>query len=133
MRYSWNIKRELSEETVRDIITTAIEGGINYWAGLDNSKQEYQDAIQRLKQKHEELYYESIVIELWNNHDSLTLYDLDDDTRYTLSKDDFVKGCELYETHTGKSIVKAFDDSDFDANDADMIFQYAIFGEVIFG
>ena len=133
MRYAWNIKREISEEVVRDIITTAIEGGINYWAGIDNTKTAYKAAIQRLKEKGEQAFYESIVIELWNNHDSLVLYDLEDNESYELTKDQFVKGCELYETNTGKSIVKQFDDAAFDAIDADMIFQYGIFGEVVFG
>ena len=133
MEYTWNIKRQLNEDIVRDILTTGIEGGINYWAGIDNTKPEYKAAIQRLKEKGEQAFYESIVIELWNNHDALTLYDLEDDTPYVLSKDQFVKGCELYETNTGKSIVKAFDDASFDAEDADQIFQYALFREVVFG
>ena len=43
------IKKTLSEEEIADVITTAIEGGIGYWAYLNNDTREWADARKALK------------------------------------------------------------------------------------
>jgi hypothetical protein len=51
-----------------------------------------------------------------------------EESAYRLTKEKLHKGCQQYADHK-----KQFEYENFDADDADMIVQYAIFNDIIYG
>ena len=46
----FTVEKILTVEDMDDIMTTALEGGIGYWACLDNSTPEWEKAERQLKE-----------------------------------------------------------------------------------
>lgn len=147
MSVELTIKKTLSEEEIADVITTAIEGGIGYWACLNNDTKEWADARKALKaakaakgEKDTSVYYNEIIWALLSHGMSVQFIDAeaddydnpDDDQVWELTMEKFIKGLEIYEVERG-SISKCLEDGNFDAIEADCVFQYALFGELIYG
>lgn len=123
----------VTNKDIDDIMCTALEGGINYWATEAEVVGEY-----RGKWAHEQISRGGeLVIHLDEPFD-------DDDTEaYTLDKANFLRGLRMYledpekpynivefDKETGKNVI---DTGEVDAVVADVIIQYALFGEVVFG
>lgn len=147
MSVELTIKKTLSEEEIADVITTAIEGGIGYWACLNNDTKEWADARKALKAAKEAKgekdcrpCYNEIIWALLSHGMSVQFIDAEaddydnpnDDQVWELTMEKFVKGLEIYEVERG-SISKSLEDGNFDAIEADCVFQYALFGELIYG
>lgn len=114
--------QEITEEDISDIVITAIEGGIGYWACLDNTGEEFENAPK------DEAVSETVARILLNNG-SVTLIDEEDDyARYELTLEKLLNGIEKYAQENG-----GIDMDYLDAIMADMIVQYAIFCEVVYG
>lgn len=141
------IKKTLSEEEIADVITTAIEGGIGYWACLNNDTKEWEEAKKALQtekvEKGEtgnEPYYDEIIWKMLSDGKEVEFIDVEaedydnpgDGEVWKLTMEKFVKGLEIYEAERG-SIKKALEDGNFDAVEGDCVFQYALFGELIYG
>lgn len=115
------ITKEFTEDDLENIMITALEGGIGYWACLDNSDWNQQPADMPTSE-----YAWKIL------RDGGTLHFLDeedDGAEYFLDLSSLLDGI-------GKCIVNKDWDGDMDNIDAivaDMIIQYAIFGSVIYG
>lgn len=125
---------KLDEDTVKDILTTAFEGGIGYWACLGNDDKHWIEQCKLHKERTGEApYYCDTALNVMLNGHAVILYDEeDDDKKLKMYLDDFMKGCYLFTQEYG-SITRKLNRGDFDAIDADMIIQYAVFGEVIYG
>lgn len=124
MRYEieYKMTQEITEEDISDIVITAIEGGIGYWACLDNTGEEFENAPK------DEAVSETVARILLNNG-SVTLIDEEDDyARYELTLEKLLNGIEKYAQENG-----GIDMDYLDAIMADMIVQYAIFCEVVYG
>ena len=122
---------KVTGEDVDDIMATALEGGINYWCW----KAEVVGG-----------YLGKYASEQISRGGELKLYDSDEMKIYTLNRDKFLSGLKRYiafgntaclfrETdtigiYTGEISLNA---CMLDASAADMIIQYALFGDVIFG
>jgi hypothetical protein len=136
-KVSWIIKRGLTEEEIKDILTTAIEGGIGYWAILGNDHPNWVAAKAKLLETKKEIYYCDVAYEVLAAGNKVYLYDAEEEDEdvvpWSFDLTDFQDGCRLYEVVTGKDIHKEMEDGGFDAIDADMIIQYATFGEIIYG
>ena len=52
MEYTYTITRTLKEEVLLDVLTTAIEGGIGYWACLLNDDKDWVAARKQWKTEH---------------------------------------------------------------------------------
>lgn len=134
-KISYQVTHTLDKDELKDILTTAIEGGISYWACLGNDDPEWIAARDRYEKEHNELpcYCDTAYEVLISGH-AIILYDeQDDDKRYELYWEDLMKGLRLFEENQNSSIHQSLEDGSFDAIDADMIIQYAIFDEVIYG
>lgn len=114
-------KYEISDENINDLMVTALEGGINYWCS----------SAVVTTQPIEDWKYASDVISLTNG--VITLTDTEDeDETWELTTEKFMNGLKLL-----------MDDSDFvdvndmmdchDAETADKLIQYALFGELVYG
>lgn len=112
----------LSQEDVDDIMCTALEGGITYWCGR----------VEVLGERVREMASEEI-----SRGGTLRLYDAESDDAWDLNIEKFCNGFRLWMENGGDryGAVNAtrVDTSEIDGDMADMIIQYAIFGEVVFG
>ena len=111
---------KINDETIDDIMATALEGGITYWANkaepVGGLLGEYgSDQISR--------------------GGTLHIYDAEEDASYELTLDKFLTGLSLYLAHSYDEVVYDgwVDAGNIDAIGADRIVQYALFGEVIYG
>lgn len=104
---------------IDDILSTAFEGGINYWC----SGVEVDDFSGAL--------YAS---EVPSNGGVITIMEddpYDEPIPHRMSCNDVLRGIGLYcDAHN--VLPEALED-DYDASDADEIVQYAIFGQIVYG
>lgn len=115
----------VTQEDIDDIMTGALEGGINYWCGeaevVGNYLGEYaSEQISRGGQ--------------------LILYDIEEDETYTLDREKFMKGLKMYfEKPHPYNILEEIDNKlridtcNADDTVCDMIIQYALFDDIVFG
>lgn len=113
------IEVNLREQDIEDIMVTALEGGITYWC--------YQ--VQMLGEQLGKYASQHLA-----RGGKLKLYDGETGEKYWLDRDMFLTGVKLYlEQGNHVSIDdNVIDPCDIDANDADCIIQFALFGEVQF-
>lgn len=135
----FTVERILTVGDLDDIFTTAIEGGIGYWAVLDNTTPEWKKARKQIEDSGEEPYWGTVAAKVLLNGDSIRFYDaeadeddLQDDEIWFLDMEKFKNGCKIYEQKRG-SLIKKLEDGEFDADEADCLIQYGVFGEVVFG
>ena len=115
------IKLSVTGEQIENIIVTALEGGINYWAVLDNTKPEWANKPDGMpvSQYAAQLLLQGKIIWFDNIEDESACF-------FNLKK--LLDGIRL--TAVNKSWNFNFDD--FDSITADSIFQYGIFGRLIY-
>lgn len=135
----FTVERTLTVEDMDDIMTTAIEGGVGYWAVLDNTTHAWKKAMKQIKDSGAECYYGTVMTKVLLNGDEIRLYDaeadeddLQEDEVWYLNMGNFIEGCKIYDKERG-SLIKSLEDGDFDAVEADCLIQYALFGEITFG
>lgn len=131
----YEVKHEINEGNILDILTTAIEGGIGYWACLLNDDRHWIKAREQWKTEHngETPCYCDVAYQVMKNNHAVKFEDVEDGSIYELTLDKLLNGCKIYVEKTKRDIHQIMNDSDFDAEDADMIIQYALFGEIVFG
>ena len=113
------ITTSVSIETLENIVVTALEGGIGYWAVLDNTTKIWD------KYDYCDLPCSQAAFELLYNGERLRFYDTEDETEvWHLTWEKLIKGVEKF------GGVK---EEDIDATVADQIIQYALFGKIVFG
>ncbi len=138
------IKMELevtvTPEDIDDIVCTALESGIGYWACLDNSTEEFENAP-------EEETVSETTSRLLKEGKTITLIDEEEDEKHELTLEKLLAGIKLYLEDKQRPYNILADDLNstgyskgtyeldcymIDADVADMIVQYAVFGEVVF-
>lgn len=117
------IRIELTQENIDDIMVTALEGGITYWCSEVSP-----ECGELLKE------YPSEQI---SRGGALLLYDFEEEAYRRLDLEKFQKGFKLW-VENGGDEYGAIEDGkvdccNIDADCADAIIQYALFGEVIYG
>ena len=109
---------KLSGQDIDDIMVTALEGGICYWCceaevvGGEYLGEYASDQISR--------------------GGELRLYDAESEDSWVLTLDKFLDGFKLW-LENGGYLEYGADISDIDADAADQIVQFSIFGELVFG
>ena len=132
-KFTVTVRTDISvtDEDITDLIITALEGGIGYWACLDNSGPEFENAAA------DECVSETSAKIILNNG-SLSLIDEEDyDTLYVLTLDKLLDGIRQYvekgydrnEVFTGDSVDMGMCDSVC----ADSIVQLALFDDIVYG
>lgn len=117
------VEMELTENDIESIMVNGLEGGINYWAGLDNTGENWD-----LKPKGEPL--STWATKLLLEGKEVKFYDLEDeDELWILTLEKLVKGFSLNYIHRPKD--NSIEDGD--ATTCDCIIQYALFNELVYG
>lgn len=118
-----DIKANLTQENIDDIMVSALEGGINYWCG----KAEVVEEKRVADWGHEQIARGGVLV----------LHDIEDpDETWELNLEKFLNGFKLW-LENGGDQYDAVEDGEvdccnIDAVCADEIIQYALFGEVQF-
>ena len=114
------IEVNLSQQDIDDIMAVALDGGICYWCRKAEVVGEYLGE------------YASDQI---SRGGDLILHDAESAQTWELTLEKFLKGVKLYFEQGCHVQVEdnAIDTFDIDANDADCIVQFSVFGEVMFG
>ncbi len=114
------VEVNLSQQDIDDIMAVAMEGGICYWCRKAEVVGEYLGE------------YASDQI---SRGGALILHDAESAQTWELTLEKFLNGVKLYFEQGCHVNVEdnAIDTCDIDANDADCIIQFAVFGEVVFG
>ena len=114
-------KIELSDEDINDLMVAALEGGINYWCGGATAKLVPEGVEYEYLS---DLISKGGVIEMTDAEDEEEKWDLN------LSK--FMNGvkmvCEARGFGSGEELI-----DNHDAEVADLLIQYALFEEIVFG
>ena len=111
----------VSAEDIDDIMSTALDGGITYWCGRAEVVGEYLGE------------YASEQI---SRGGALKLHDIEGDGVFELTLDKFLVGLRLWiENERAFALTKAgrLDIGQIDAAAADLIIQYALFNDIVYG
>ena len=125
-KYSVNPTFKFSDEDMLDIISSAVYD-IGYWGGIHDSN-EYYEARDELNKEYRT--YEDILYHMLKKGDNIVIYDVEDELEtWGLTLDKLLNGIKL-------AIENKSWDGDIDTIDGeigDIIFQYALFEEIVYG
>lgn len=111
---------EIKEEFISDVLSTAFSGGSNYWI----------EDIKNLSNDPKSHHFSRSVAQ----GDTLEIIDNEDYKVHKLDKDIFAEGYKRYAEFCLKKGIQVYSDPcDIDSQVADMILQFAIFNDLIFG
>lgn len=120
----------LTEEDITDIVIEGLEHGIGYWSILDNTGKEYTSAPED----------EPVAIttaELLLAGKTIIFEDTEDENeKWELTLEKLLAGIQMYlNTPNGKGCLEGdvLNTCNVDADTADCMFQYALFGDIVFG
>lgn len=114
----------VTNSDIDDIMTTALEGGINYWA-------DQAETVGTLREEDKDLY----ISETISRGYTVEIHDAEEGEIYQLDLEKLLNGITygvqngFVEINNGGTI----DTGDIDAIAADVIIQAALFGDVIYG
>jgi len=117
------ISKTISEEDIENIIVTALEGGCDYFLGIDNTTEDF-------KSKPEDEPISTWTTKLLLENKTVMFFDIEtEELTFQLTLVSLLKGIKQ------NIIERSFDCDldDMDATTADCIIQYALFEEIIFG
>ena len=106
--YTIETKQTVTQEQIDDVVTTALEGGITYWCDRATTDVDLGD---------------NYLSEMLTKGADIKLHDAEEDEWHTLTLGAFIKALG----------VSSFDFEQYDALDADLVVQTALFGDVIYG
>jgi hypothetical protein len=114
------------DEDILNVICSAVYD-IGYWSCIDNDTEVWHKTSDSMDDDHT---FEDVFFEILKNGQAVELIDVEDvDEVWELTLDKLIRGMQL-------AIVNGDWDGDVDELDGaigDMIFQYALFDEVVFG
>jgi len=125
------IKREMDYDSFENLIVTALEGGSNYWYMLDL---ENSVGIRRSKDDQRPMTMR-IAAALYNDKSAAVIVlDTEDEeeTLGTLTYQSVRKTLENFPSDHQWALDNVLN-GDYDANDADIVFQVLVMGEVVYG
>ena len=125
---------ELDDEFFEDVVCTMLEGGSNYW--VDTIDIDHPDG-----KKPKGVPVSTWAADALNKGGNVTIYPIEEeDGVVTINRENLVAGVkQLIDEHPNWIAVtydhkkNHIDFGSMDADDADAILQYAVFGDLIFG
>lgn len=115
-----------NDNDMTDIISSAVYD-IGYWGGVHDSN-EYYEARDELNK--EDRTYEDILLHMLKKGNKILMYDVEDELEtWDLTLDKLLNGIKL----TIENGYWTGDMDDIDGQIGDIIFQYALFNEIVYG
>lgn len=129
-------RKIVSQETVENIIVTAIEGGSNYWYLIEGKAQLAIEQYPKHKEEPFSIRFARFIFDggQLEIHDCSSVWDLNEqaDLLGTISNDSIAKGLKLaFEMQAG--IIEAELEGSGDAETSDQLFQLFVMGEIVYG
>lgn len=109
----------LAEENIESIISTAFEGGITYWTRTPVKVEEWPDGAEFAS----DVVAKGVPVYIYNE---------DDEKWEKLTLPNIINAIRWFLTTYNKD-KNFFVNGEFDAGHADLIVQYAIFGDIVYG
>ena len=123
-----NRRIEISDEMIEDILCSAFEGGITYWANNVSCKD--NDDMKKVKGwKHEYLTKTKLKDAV------MYIHEIETGEKYPITKKSVIDALQKMDNPEYKytKALKRILDGQWDADDADIVVQTACFGQVVFG
>jgi hypothetical protein len=120
------IRIELKEELIQDVIITAIEGGSNYWYYIPNTPEGMN--------KYKNMSYAEKMTKYIFEGGGIDIHDIENekDKLGTLNIESIKKGMQTaFNSHI--ECISNIISENYDAGDADVLFQLFVMNEVVFG
>lgn len=142
---------KITKEDVNDILSSALNGGIDYWGEAVPNDRHYEEASKWLRENAEpdyddgEICYEEIIAQILFEGKSVTVRDNEEDRETWLSLSNLAAGIQkafregYYSDYhwivpEGDGFGEwSLNTSQIDSEVADVIIQLAVFGEVVYG
>lgn len=125
-KYTFTKTVTFNEEDMVGIISSAVYD-IGYWSVIDNDDDTWNNASAELP---EDATFEDVFWHILKNGKAATMYDAEDDSEvWQLTLDKLNKGIQMaldYNRWNG-------DMDSIDGEVGDVIFQFALFGEIVYG
>lgn len=114
-------KIEFKDEAIVDALVGALEGGSNYWYFLPD--------LSMVKKYEDKCKSENIILSALAG-ETIPVNDAEDETEFlgNISKENIERGLKLF-IEDGRD----FDPEEMDADDSDVLFQFIVMGEIVFG
>jgi hypothetical protein len=126
-------KHKISNTEIGDLMTTALEGGINYWCGEAGIK--YDDGDNMVGIAPEDRWLVDFASDAIGPGGTLILTDLEGDAGlhgpWELTREKFIEGVKKAMEHFGLYSIEELMDN-HDADTADLIIQFALFNEIVY-
>ena len=102
----------------------------SYWGRIEYDRYDYKEAKEQLQaEKHGDgIYFEDVIIKILENGNELIFVDIEDGSESYLTLNKLMQGISK---HLSEANIEDFED--IDGDDADCIFQYALFDDVVYG
>lgn len=124
----------LSRDVLENVFVTALEGGSNYWAYLSS---ESRDRIRKLVTNKEDPYISSAILKAVLDHTlEIPIHDVEntDEVLGILSRKTLMdRMIKLSSSEDFKWALENEIEGIGDADSSDVVFQYIVMGEVIYG
>lgn len=157
MELKWNktcaiikstIQVKITKEDVSDIICSAVNGGVGYWAAVSADDNDYSEAKKHLVEQGADLKdvcFEEVFAQILFDGKELEVTDIEKDKTYLLSLEKLFIGLraaieEGYYSHYNWFVPDGdgfgewqLNCCQIDSEVADIIVQFSLFGEVLFG
>jgi hypothetical protein len=115
----------ITEADINADIITALEGGVNYWMGIKDKENPW------LVESQGRSFSEKFGFGLLSGN-TAKVFDIEDDSqKYELTLEKLLKGYELYLNKKHHGLDPTFEIRDVEHTD--VIFQLAIFGDIVYG
>lgn len=125
-KYSVQPTFSYSDEDMIDIISSGVYD-IGYWSVIDNDSNEWWDARSEMPK---DSTFEDLMYHILKKGERIIIFDVEDEEEmWHLTLDGLLNGIKL-------AIQNKYWDGDIDTIDGevgDIIFQYALFNEIVFG
>ena len=124
----------ITDQSAADLLTTAVEGGTNYWAAVSDIKRDADLNVLSVK-FHEEDYYKGTLFTPYGQYDevgrSVDLNAIKNAVERILTEKIEFVGSRFIEELDRLRVDP--EDVSWDADTADVVVQVAIFGKVVYG
>jgi hypothetical protein len=127
------LKRTISKEMLSDVFVTALEGGSNYWYYIP--KEDVQKVRKVVPKQDVPALSEAIFLAVIDHGVDLNIHDAEDNDTVigVISSDTILNRLQKLADSEEAWAIEQVLNEDYDANSADVIFQYITLGEVVYG